>query len=193
MARNSQAPEGTSPGTELNQDSLAGGKGHATPTRKEKEAARKRPLVVNDRKERRRREAEATRVQREKQRIGMANGDPRFMSMRDQGPQKKYVRDYVDARTGISEALLPLIAVYFIASFFTAYPVIVTTATLGMYAVVLVIAADTIILGLTVRKKLIAKFGSAEKGVRLYAGFRAVYVRPLRLPKPQVKRGQFPV
>lgn len=192
MARNSQAPEGTSPGTELNHDSLSSGKGRATPTRKEKEAARKRPLVVNDRKERRRREVEATRIQREKQRIGMASGDSKFMAIRDQGPQKKYVRDYVDARTGISEALLPLIAVYFVASFFTMYPVIVTTATLAMYAVVLVVVADVIILGLTVRKKLVAKFGAAEKGVRLYAAFRAVYVRPLRLPKPQVKRGQFP-
>ena len=31
-----------------------------------------------------------------------------------------------------------------------------------------------------------------EKGLRFYAAMRALQMKPMRLPKPQVKRGQFP-
>ena len=192
MARNSQAPDGTSPGTELNQDSISGGKGRPTPTRKEKEAARKRPLVANDRAERRRQEREATAAQREKQRIGMANGEEKFLPIRDRGPQKRYVRDYVDARWSLGELLLPFIALFFISSFFPQFAVIVTVGVLVMWLVLLIAIVDIVVLGFVLRKKLAAKFGSADRGVTFYAGLRSVYLRPMRLPKPQVKRGAFP-
>ena len=193
MARNTQAPEGTSPGTELNQDSMSTGKGRPTPTRKEKEAARKRPLVANDRAERRRQEREALAVQRERQRIGQANGEEKFLPMRDRGPQRRYIRDYVDARTGISELFFPIILIILIATFFPQYPVVVLTSTLAMYVVILLVIIDVVVLGLILRKKLVEKFGTAEKGFRLYSAMRAVYFRPMRLPKPQVKRGAWPV
>ena len=42
-------------------------------------------------------------------------------------------------------------------------------------------------------KKLAAKFGADKvEKVRWYAAMRALQLRPLRLPKPQVKRGQYP-
>ena len=192
MARNTQAPEGTSPGTELNQDSLSTSKGRPTPTRKEKEAARKRPLVANDRTERRRQEREAAAAMREKQRIGMANGEEKYLPIRDRGVQKRYVRDYVDARWSLGELLLPFIALFFIASFFPQFPAIVTISVLVMWVILLIAIVDIVILGFVLRKKLAAKFGSVDRGVSFYAGLRSVYLRPMRLPKPQVKRGQFP-
>lgn len=192
MARNTQAPEGTSPGTELNQDSISTGKGRPTPTRKEKEAARKRPLVANDRAERRRQEREAVAAQRERQRIGQANGEEKFLPMRDRGPQRRYIRDYVDARTGISEYFFPAILLVLIATFFPQYPVIYFGANFAMYLFVLLVLVDVTVLGFILRKKLTEKFGAADKGFRLYAGMRAVYFRPMRLPKPQVKRGAYP-
>lgn len=193
MARNSQAPEGTSPGTELNQDSVSAGKGRPTPTRKEKEAARKRPLVANDRAERRRQEREALATQREKQRIGMANGDEKFLPMRDRGPQRRFIRDYVDARTGISELFFPIILLILVATFFPQYPVVVVTSTLAMYVVIVLVLVDVVVLGFILRRRLTEKFGAPEKGFRLYSAMRAVYFRPMRLPKPQVKRGVYPV
>ena len=192
MARSTQSPAGTSPGTELNQDSISSGKGHATPTRKEKEAARKRPLVANDRAERRRREREAAAADRERARIGMANGEQKYLPIRDRGPQRKFVRDYVDARWSLGELLLPTIVIFFITSFFPPES-IVTLVGFGIMWLVLVAAIiDAVIVGSILKKKLTEKFGSMEKGSRFYAAMRMVYFRQMRLPKAQVKRGDFP-
>ena len=53
---------------------------------------------------------------------------------------------------------------------------------------------DSFFLAYRVKRKLGEKFGvdNVERGVRWYAAIRALQLRALRLPKPQVKRGQFP-
>jgi hypothetical protein len=192
VARSTQSSAGTTPGTELNQDSISSGKGHATPTRKEKEAARKRPLVANDRTERRRREREAAAVERERARIGMANGEQKYLPIRDRGPQRKFIRDYVDARWSVGELLLPTIALFFITSFFPSDSVVQLIGFAIMWFVLLVSIVDAVIAGNIIKKKLVAKFGSMEKGGRFYAAMRMVYFRQMRLPKAQVKRGDYP-
>ena len=192
MARSTQSPAGTSPGTELNQDSISG-KGRATPTRKEKEAARKRPLVASDRTERRRREREAATAERERARVGMANGEQKYLPIRDRGPQRKYIRDYTDARWSVGELLLPTIAVFFITSFFPSDSVVVVVGFAIMWFVLVAAIIDSVIVGTILKRKLIEKFGSMTKGGRFYATMRMVYFRQMRLPKPQVKRGEFPV
>jgi hypothetical protein len=192
VARSTQSPAGTSPGTELNQDSISGGKGHATPTRKEKEAARKRPLVANDRAERRRRERESANVERERARVGMANGEQKYLPVRDRGPQRKFVRDYVDARWSFGELLLPAIVVFFITSFFPQDSIVQLGGFAVMWFVLIVSVVDAVIVGNILKKKLTEKFGSMDKGSRFYAAMRMVYFRQMRLPKAQVKRGDFP-
>lgn len=195
MARNTQpqAPAGASPGTELNTDSISSGKGRPTPTRREKEEARKRPLVANDRGERRRQERAARAAASERARIGMAKGDERYMPARDRGPQRRYVRDYVDARWSIGELMLPFIALFFITSFFPPDSLVVVVGFIVMWVVLLGTVIDAIILGAILKRKLTAKFGSAERGTRLYGALRAFYFRQLRLPKAKAKRGEFPV
>jgi hypothetical protein len=192
VARSTQSPAGTSPGTELNQDSISSGKGHATPTRKEKEAARKRPLVANDRAERRRREREAAAAERDRARVGMANGEQKFLPIRDRGPQRKYVRDYVDARWSVGELLLPTIVFFFITSFFPPESVVQLLGFVIMWFVLVVSIIDAVIVGAILKRKLTEKFGSMDKGSRFYAAMRMVYFRQMRLPKTQVKRGEFP-
>lgn len=188
MARNAQEPAIPESTNEV----TPAGKGRATPTRKEKEAARKRPLVANDRAERRRQERIAMAAQRERQRIGMANGDEKFLGLRDRGPQRRFARDYVDARWGAGELMLPAIALFFISSFFPVSPLIINGGLLMMWLVLTVAIVDAAIVGGILKRKLEAKYGSIERGVRLYAAMRSVYFRGLRLPKPQVKRGQYP-
>ena len=73
-------------------------KGQPTPSRKEQEQARIRPLVGDRSKEAKQAERNRIREERTKAREGMMAGDERYLTLRDRGPQRKYVRDLVDAR-----------------------------------------------------------------------------------------------
>ncbi|WP_344368852.1 DUF3043 domain-containing protein [Agromyces tropicus] len=168
------------------------GKGAPTPTRAEREAANRRPLVPNDRKEAARQARAKAAEARERARVGMAAGDERYLPARDRGPQKKFVRDYVDARFSIGEILIPVMFVVIVLTFVPSYEV----QTIGIFALwgfFLVSVLDVIVLGFTLQRKLAAKFGATKvERFRWYAAMRALQLRPLRLPKPQVKRGQYP-
>ena len=168
------------------------GKGHATPTRKEKEAARKQPLVSSDRAAARRNARAQMQVQRERARIGMANGEEKFLPVRDRGPQKRYVRDYVDARFSVGELLIPFMFGVIILTFFP-QPEVQTIGIIALWAFFAIAVIDVVILGFRLNRKLAAKFGAEKvEKVRWYAAMRALQLRLMRLPKPQVKRGAFP-
>jgi hypothetical protein len=89
--------------------------------------------------------------------------------------------------------MLPLIAVFLVTSFI---PVagLAEYAILAVWAFFFLVIIDCVVLGFTLKKKLGEKFGveRVEKGYRWYAAMRAVQLRALRLPKPTVKRGQYP-
>ena len=172
-------------------DENGAGKGHSTPSRKEREAANKRPLVPSDRKEAARMERARMNEQRNKQRIGLAAGDERYLPMRDRGPQKKFARDFVDARYNVGELMVPFMFLVIIMTFIPSLPV-QESSLLVLWAFFFIALTDVMILGVQLRKRVTAKFGSVDKGVRWYAGMRSLQMRPLRLPKPQVARRQYP-
>jgi hypothetical protein len=167
----------------------AAGKGRPTPRRKDREAEHKRPLVTNNRKEARAKLA----ASREKARLGMANGEERFLPQRDKGPQRKWARDYVDARWNFGEFLIPVMFAVIIATFLPSLEAqfIAISVLWGFF---LLTVLDSIWVGNRVRKGLRAKYGvdNVENGVRWYSAMRALQMRGLRLPKPQVKRGEKP-
>jgi hypothetical protein len=192
VARNSNSSTDDDAGYELNQDSISG-KGRPTPTRRVQEQARKRPLVSTDRAEARRQSRSAMASEREKQRIGMANGVEKYMPARDRGVQRRYVRDYIDARTSVGEFLIPLMVIVLILTVFPQPEVqIAAFALLWLFFIGAVI--DCVIVGFIIRRKLAAKYGDdkVEAGLRWYAAMRALQLRLMRLPKPQVKRRQYP-
>jgi hypothetical protein len=171
---------------------LKAGKGAPTPSRAQQEAARKRPLVPNDRKEAARQARAKQAEARERARVGMAAGDERYLPMRDRGPQKKFVRDYVDARFSIGEVLIPVMFLVILLTLVPSYEV-QTIGILALWAFFIVAVVDVIVLGFILTRKLKAKFGEDKvEKVRWYAAMRALQLRPLRLPKPQVKRGRYP-
>ncbi len=169
------------------------GKGRATPTRREREAARKRPLIPDDRGMARKESRKKLQEARERARVGMANGEERYLPTRDKGPQKRFVRDYVDARFSVGEMTIPLMLGVIVLTFFPSMEV-QFFGIVAMWAFMLVAVIDSVVLGLVVKRKLAIKFGESrvERGVRWYAAMRALQFRPLRLPKPQVKRGKYP-
>jgi hypothetical protein len=181
----------TPPPSPVDDDDVAPTKGHRTPTRKEQEAARKRPLVPSDRRLAAKQSRGQVQAARERARVGMAAGEEKYLPARDKGPQKRYVRDYIDARFSLGEFLLPLLLVTILSYFFEA---IAPYVLVGVWAVIIVLVIEGIVVGMLLQRRLAAKFGAGkvERGVRWYAFMRMIQMRVLRLPKPQVKRGQFP-
>ncbi|HET6300267.1 DUF3043 domain-containing protein [Microbacterium sp.] len=196
MARTPSAPasDGASEGTVLNGEPARGasGKGRPTPTRAEREAARKRPLVADTKEAKARARAELA-AQREKARQGMAAGDPKYLPPRDQGPQRKFARDFVDAGWHLGEAVMPAMVIVIIATFIPA-AMIQYWAFIGLWIFILFVVGDMIVTSIRVKRAARAKFGAdrLEKGLGWYSAMRTIQMRFMRLPKAQVARGQYP-
>ncbi|WP_194395634.1 DUF3043 domain-containing protein [Microbacterium atlanticum] len=192
MAKNSAPVPNDAPseGTVLN--GTPAGKGRATPSRAEREAARKRPLVPDTKEAKARARADLA-AQREKARLGMAAGDPRYLPARDQGPQRKFVRDWVDAGWHLGEAVMPAMVLVILATFLP-IPALQYYAFVGLWIFIFFVIGDMVITAISVKRAVRRKFGAdrMEKGLGWYAAMRTVQMRFLRLPKPQVKRGQKP-
>jgi hypothetical protein len=128
----------------------------------------------------------------------MASGDERYLPRRDRGPQRKFVRDYVDARWNIGELMVPLMLIVIVMTFAdTVYVSGLSLAELGvisMWAFIIVVFIDGYVLNFLIRRRVKQKFGveNVERGLGWYAAMRALQLRPMRMPKPQVRRGQSP-
>lgn len=170
------------------------GKGRPTPSRAEQEAARRRPLVANTKEARAAAKADL-QAQRERARVGMASGDEKYLPLRDRGPQRRWVRDYVDSGWHLAEWIMPFMLLVVLVSLFSeAFPEIINYSFVALWIFVIVAVADMIFLSVRVKKQAAAKFGESrrEKGLGWYAAMRALQMRFMRLPKPQVRRGQRP-
>lgn len=169
--------------------SHAPGKGRPTPTRKEAEQARKervRPVLT--RRESVRRQREHTRSERARARQAMMSGDERYLSQRDKGPERRFVRDYVDSRRTLAEFFLPMVLVVLVLSLIRS-PQIQLLSTLLWMASLLFVIADLAVIAFRVKREVRRRFPDDQRGHRLYAIARATQMRRLRLPKPTVKPG----
>lgn len=172
-----------------------GAKNHPTPSRRDQEAARKRPLVPSDRKAAAGQSREANRSARAKQRAAMLSGDESALPARDKGPVKRYIRDVVDARWNLGEFMLPIMVLVLLLS---ALPILApkTQALSSLMVFVLVYglivtgALDAFVMWRRTKAKIVAKFGQAPpRGSAMYAVIRAFQMRRSRLPRPQIARG----
>lgn len=168
-------------------------KGVPTPRRRDQVAARRRPLVASDRKVARQQQRQRIAEDRAKMRRAMETGEEKYLPTRDRGPQKRFARDYVDARSGVGEWLLIIVLVFLFASFLMSEQTRAMVA-FSMWAVMLAVIVECWWVGRKVRQGIEAKFGvgTLERGVRFYAAMRSLQIRRLRLPKPMVARGEFP-
>lgn len=117
--------------------------------------------------------------------------EERYLPLRDKGPNRRYVRQFVDARINIGEFLMIAALVFVIMSFFQSLAV--QSAVLTTFWVMIVaVVVDCVLLRRKLKKKLTEKFGGPNQGDLWYGVTRALQLRRLRLPKPQVRRGQYP-
>lgn len=171
-------------------DSKSTGKGRATPSRKQQEAANLRPLVGNKSAEARKADKARIREERAKARVGMAAGEEKYLGVRDRGPQRKFVRDFVDSKFTLGEMVMPALMIVILISAIDSYIVQLATL-LTMWTLFIGVAINGWLLGRAAHKALEAKYGASrvESGIKWYAAMRSIQMRPMRLPKTQVKRG----
>ncbi len=172
------------------------GKGRATPPRKQQEAANRRPLVGGTTPEARKASKQRQTEERQRARAGVLAGEEKYLTVRDRGPQRRLARDLVDSRFTVGELMVPIL---FVSLILTSIPMPTTAASalvqviavLLMWAILIGMVVDGFFLGRTVQKRVAEKFGAdkVERGLRMYAAMRAINMRVMRLPKPQVKRG----
>lgn len=167
-------------------------KGRPTPKRKQAQAANAQPLVPSKMdKEARKAARVADREAREKARLGAMQGDDRFLPERERGPQRKLVRDFVDARFNFGEWMIPLMVVVLILTLIPNDQLqFIFLSAIWLYVAVSVV--DAWLCGRKAYKLVAEKFGEdrVQSGTKMYAGMRALQMRMLRMPKPQVKRGE---
>jgi hypothetical protein len=188
MAKISSESTGDTPGM------VPVGKGHATPTRKEREAAQRRPLVPTSKQDtKKRREEQRARAAREQK--ALQTGDERYMPHQHVGAPRRFARDFIDARTTVTEFMLPAAVVSMIALlFFGNSAPIMTGVTFALLLLMATWAVESAFLLRKMRKQAAERFG-AGKLPRMYAIYgltRLMQIRRMRLPKPQVKRGEYP-
>jgi hypothetical protein len=179
-----------------------GAKNRPTPKRREVEAARKRPLVVTDRKAAAKADRSKVREERLKQREALVTGDEAHLPLRDKGPQRRFVRDVVDARWNLGEWYLVLALVAVVLVLIppmlglnqTLMFQLQTWSTLVLWGTVLLCVFDAYLLSRVIKRKMRERFGDdvQTRGHVSYGVLRAFQIRRWRLPKAQVARGQEP-
>jgi hypothetical protein len=172
-----------------------GAKNRPTPKRSVAEAANKRPLVPTDRKAAGKTAGKANREQLREQRVrqrqAMLSGDERYLPARDAGPERRFVRDYVDARWNVGELMLPVVALVFVLSL-TRSGYVILIVTVVVYLLILAALADAIFLRFRLRKLMTAKFGEMPRGTVFYGITRSLQIRRWRMPRPKVARRAYP-
>ncbi|MFD5428088.1 DUF3043 domain-containing protein [Streptomyces sp. NPDC127084] len=169
-------------------------KGRPTPKRSEAQGQRRRAQsgAPADRKEAARRQREARRADLAKQREALAGGDERYLPPRDKGPVRRFVRDYIDSRFCIAEFFLPLAVVILVLSMIKVAQ-LQNISLLLWLGVIVMIVIDSIGVSFRLKKQLKERFpNESMRGAVAYGLMRSLQMRRLRLPKPQVKRGERP-
>lgn len=180
------------------------------PTPKRNEVTRKRgpvvpaPMTTAEARARRkamagpkltRAERRADKAQRRERmnarRQRMLAGDEDSLPDRDRGPVRRYIRDVVDARRNLLGLFLPAgMALMF---FSMAIPQLQFYLYPALFILMAAMAVDAIVLARKVNRRVDAKFpGDLESRWKLglYAVGRASQLRRMRIPRPQVKRGE---
>ncbi len=153
-----------------------------TPTRRQAEQARRdRIQPVLTRKESKSREREARYKARNE---AMAKSNAR--------PYNTMIRNWIDRRWNMAEIALPAMLILFVITIVGSYllPTLMLFAPYVIWAVVLVLVIDTIVMWVGLRKQLKLHFpGEPLKGKLSYAISRSMLMRRSRQPAPTVKRG----
>ncbi|MDT0322843.1 MULTISPECIES: DUF3043 domain-containing protein [unclassified Streptomyces] len=168
-------------------------KGRPTPKRSEAEALRRAVVKPpTNRRDAARRAREQRRTAMNKQREALLSGDERHLPARDRGPVRRFVRDFVDTKWHVAEFFLPIAVLILVLSMLPSLTAR-NIALLMWLAVIVMIVFDSVLMSRRLKKQLRARFpGENLRGTTAYALMRTMQMRRMRLPRPQIKRGEEP-
>jgi hypothetical protein len=168
-----------------------GGKGRPTPSRREAEAAAKaRAKVPRSRKEMARAQRSARSESSQSVRAAMKAGDERYYLPRDQGPVRRFIRDFVDSRFSFIELMVPLLIVTMVLGY-SGSDQLRSLGNTVLLGTILLVIVDMVLLRFRLKRQLAQRFpDEPTKGTTYYAITRALQMKFMRLPKSKVKIGQ---
>jgi hypothetical protein len=168
-------------------------KGRPTPKRNEAQSQRRSVASTSmTRKDASKRQREERRTAMQRQRQALASGDERYLPARDKGPVRKFARDWIDSRFNVAEFFLPMAVVILVLSM-VRVGALQSIALLLWLVVIVLILVDAFVNAFRLKKRLAERFPDQNRrGAVAYALMRSLQMRRLRLPKPQVKRGERP-
>ena len=143
-------------------------------------------------KEERRAEKLQRRAAMSDRRERMMAGEEAYLLPRDQGPVRRYVRDIVDARRNVLGLFMPAALGLIFVMLGMPSLTVQRLMSPAMLVLMLIMAADGILLARRVNKAVDAKFpdnGESHWKLGIYAAGRASQIRRMRAPRPQVERG----
>jgi len=166
-------------------ENTSGKKGKPTPKRKEAEAkVVTNKLAPTTSKAAKSQDKAAARERRLAARAAYMRGEESALPLRDKGPVRKFVRDYVDSRRTMGEFFLPVIMVVLIL---TVIPnrFVQFLAIIFMYAAMLYSIGSGFYFSRKIRKAVNEKFpGEPTKGLGMYGWLRSTQMRKMRAPAP---------
>jgi hypothetical protein len=162
-------------------------KGKPTPKRKEAQAKLKvSPLSPTASKEAKKTLKAQARVRRLEARAAYMRGEESALPVKDKGPARRFVRNYVDERKSVTEYFLVFIMFILFLTVIPS-PAVQLGAIALMYSAMIWVAIDGILLSRRIKRIAAAKFpDEPTKGLGLYGWMRSTQLRRLRAPSPQV-------
>ena len=121
-------------------------------------------------------------------------GDEAHLPLRDKGPVKRFIRDYVDARWNVGEFMLPVMVLVLALTFLgNRYAWAMLLVFILVYGLILVGVVDALLMWRRMRAQARRQVRrGAARGAAWYAVTRAFQMRRSRMPRAQVARGAAP-
>jgi len=165
-----------------------GAKNRPTPSRREAEAARRRPIVPADREAAKKESRQRERTERARYREGMYRGEEWALGPRDRGPQRQLIRDLVDSRWNLGEFVLPVLLVGLALSLLPRGSAYLVGASV-LYGVIAITLVDVFLLYRRITKEIRTRLHEEPaRGTFWYVFSRSVQMRAGRVPRPRVTR-----
>lgn len=172
------------------------GKGRPTPKRKVAQAKNRRPLIVDKKEARKRRREQRDKLYKKQQAALDGRGDERYLPYNDQGPLRRYIRDFVDARFAIGELFMPLVLVFLIFSIaFSRNQQLNAILLFSMWALLLLAIIEAVVTTMIINRSLMSVTGGdkrVKKANGRYILMRLASPRRMRRPRPSGPRGPRP-